>query len=430
MTEGPIGFGGFHESEALEGAVPRGQNSPRRVKYGLYAEQLNGVSFTVPRAHNKRVWMYRIRPSTLIERWRPYAHPTFDLSFTKEPSALDLYGWKPQPIDGAASLDFLDGVVTYGGAGHPAMRRGFAVHIYTATEAMGRKAFVNHDGEMLVLPDTGRIRLTTELGVLEASPGELLIVPRALVFKIDPADDGPIRGYVGEAYARHFELPERGVAGANGLTDARFFRAPHAAFEEDGEPWRLVAKQGGVLRETTRTGSPFDVVGWHGNLAPYVYDLETFSPLGGTLVDHQDPSIFTVLSAPLDQPGENTLDFVTFPERWDPTEHTFRPPYFHRNAATELNGIVTGESRPDDVYSRGGMFLTPTHAPHGVPERTLRAALEGDDSPVKLGLGGRWMQFESTFCMQVSAHAEGAANRDEAFGDVVRDLPVFFDREG
>ncbi|HJL16433.1 MAG TPA: homogentisate 1,2-dioxygenase domain-containing protein [Sandaracinaceae bacterium LLY-WYZ-13_1] len=421
------GFGGFHESEALEGALPRGRNNPRAPAFGLYAEQINGTSFTVPRAHNRRVWAYRIRPSTCIAPWRPLAHPTFHVGYLEARPAIALCGWRPRPIEG--ELDFLDGLATYGGAGDPALRRGFAAHQYVATEDMGRRALTNHDGDLLVLPDTGRLAIRTELGAFEVGPGQLAVIPRALVFKVD-LRDGPARGYVFEAYARHFELPERGVIGANAVTDARDFEAPEASYEEDDEPWALVAKQGGALHATERTGSPFDVVAWHGNLVPYRYDLSSFVPVGAIHRDHPDPSLFTVLSAPLDHPGEHTADLVVFPERWDVTEDTFRPPYFHRNAATELNGIVQGPDA-DRVFARGGLFLTPPHTPHGVPDQAVKRQLEReDDAPVELGVGERWMQLESTFPMQLSRWAREATHLDPAFGEPVRRLSKRFTPPG
>lgn len=419
------GFGGAHESEALEGALPRDRNNPRAPKHGLYAEQINGTSFTVPRHRNRRVWTYRIRPSTCVGPWRGYAHATFNLAYLEARPEIALRGWRPPALEG--DRDFLDGLATYGGAGDPANRRGFAAHQYVATRSMDRRAFVNHDGDLLLLPDTGALRIRTELGALTVKPGELALLPRAITFSVDV--DGPSRGYLFEAYARSFELPERGVIGANAVTDARHFEAPDAAFEEDDEAWEIVAKQGGALHHAEREGTPFDVVAWHGDLAPYRYDLAMFVPVGAIDRDHPDPSLFTVLSAPLDQPGENTADLVVFPERWDVTEDTFRPPYFHKNAATELNGIVTGPDR-DQVFARGGLFLTPPHTPHGVPDGAVaRELARGEDAPKRLGVGERWMQLESTFPMHLSPWAMAAPHRDATFGEAVREIEKRFRRE-
>ncbi|HBQ19379.1 MAG TPA: homogentisate 1,2-dioxygenase [Myxococcales bacterium] len=419
------GFGAMHESEALDGALPHDRNNPRAPKYGLYAEQINGTSFTVPRAKNKRVWTYRIRPSTCVGPWRAYAHPTWNLSYLEARPEIALRGWRPRAIE--AEHDFVDGMATYGGAGDPATRRGFAAHQYAATRSMERRAFVDHDGDLLLLPDTGALHVRTELGHFSLSPGELAILPRAVTFAVDV--EGPSRGYVFEVYARHFELPERGVIGANAVTDARHFEAPVAAFEEDDAPFEIVAKHGGALHHAEREGSPFDVVAWHGNLTPYRYDLEMFVPVGAIDRDHPDPSLFTVLSAPLDHPGENAADFVAFPKRWDVTEETFRPPYFHKNAATELNGILTGPDR-DQVFGRGGLFLTPPHTPHGVPDRAIERELDREgDAPSRLGVGERWMQLESTFAMQLSPWALAAPHRDPAFGEAVRGVKKRFRRE-
>lgn len=422
------GFAAHHESEAIEGALPRDRNNPRRPPLGLYAEQVNGTSFTVPRARNRRAWLYRIRPSTASTPWREYPHATFGLAHLERRPEIELRGWKPRPIPRDEEFDFIEGMATYGGAGDPALRRGFAAHQYVATRSMGRRAFVDTDGDLLLLPDTGRLRIFTELGALTAQPGKVVLLPRALVFKVDLLD-GPARGYVFEAYARGFELPERGPIGANATAEARHFEAPTASYEEDDEPYPVISKHGGVLYETERAGSPFDVVAWHGNLVPYRYDLSMFCPVGTTRFDHPDPSVYTVLSAPLDHPGENTVDLVVFPERWDVTEDTFRPPFFHRNAATELNGIVQGREA-DRVFARGGLFLTPPHAPHGVPDDTVEHALAAADEeanrPAKLGRGERWIQLESTFPMQLSPWALEAPHRDPRFGDRLRGLKKRF----
>jgi len=418
------GFGSFHESEALAGALPRTQNNPQRAPYGLYAEQLNATAFTVPRARNRRVWLYRIRPSTCIGAWRPVSHATFGSHYREAPPGPELLGWRPRPAPGAGG-DFIDGLATYGGAGDPALKRGFAVHQYLADRDMGRRAFYNADGDLLLLPDTARVRLRTELGLLDVGPGELALIPRGLVFSVD-LHARPARGYLFEAYARSFELPERGVVGANSLTDARHFEAPVARYEDDDGPFELLAKVAGRLFASERTGSPFDVVAWHGNLAPLRYDMANFCPVGAVRFDHPDPSIFTVLSAPLDHPGENTADLVVFPERWDVSEHTFRPPYFHRNAVTELNGIVTGPSS-EEVFSRGGLFLTPPFSGHGVSEASVARGEADAGEPMRLGEDARWIQLESTFPMQVSPWALAAAHRDPQFGEPVRALPRRFD---
>ena len=69
------GFGNEFATEALPGALPVGRNSPQKVKYGLYAEQLTGSPFTMPRAQNRRSWLYRILPSVKHPAYAPYKQP-------------------------------------------------------------------------------------------------------------------------------------------------------------------------------------------------------------------------------------------------------------------------------------------------------------------------------------------------------------------
>ena len=230
------------------------------------------------------------------------------------------------------------------------------------------------DGDMMVVPDQGVLDVRTELGWLRVRPGEIAVVPRGLTFSVDV--DGAARGLVMEIYARHFRLPERGPIGANGLADERHFAIPTASWEQRACDFEMIVKAGGELFAAKKTHSPFDVVAWHGSYVPYKYDLSLFNAMGSVTFDHPDPSIFTVLSAALDQPGENLADLVVFPvPRWDVSEHTFRPPFFHRNAATEINAIVKGNARDGDPLSRGGIFITPSFAPHGVRPGAHRGGL-------------------------------------------------------
>ena len=417
------GFGGHFESEAIEGALPRTQNSPRRAPLGLYPEQINGTPFTAPRAKNRRIWVYRIRPTVIDAPWeRVSARTDLSLEHLAEPVQPNLLGWRPLSLDGGGDHDFADGLRTICGAGDPSIGAGLAVHLFTATRSMWRRAFASHDGDLLLAPDTGALRLRTELGSLDVAPGQIAVVPRGIRFAVD-LREAPARGYVFEPYGRSFELPERGVIGANGLADPRHFEHPAAAFEESDEPHRVTAKIGGVLYETTRAGSPFDVVAWHGNLAPYRFDLARFVPVGATRVDHPDPSIYTVLTAPLDRPGESAADFVVFPERWEVAEGTFRPPFYHRNATSEVNGIVRGPTA-DRVFSRGGCFVTPALAAHGVEGETYERTIALDDAeahaPERMGHSSTWIQLETIFPLRVAAWAMDAPTRDRDFGSRTR----------
>jgi homogentisate 1,2-dioxygenase len=403
------GFGNAHASEALVGALPRAQNSPRRPAFGLWAEQLSGTGFVAERHHNRRTWLYRVRPSAERRALRALPHPTLTNDFSG-PVLAALAGFAPRHIpDGAdAATDFVDGLATLGGAGSPALRRGYAVHLYVANRNMEHRAFYDADGDWLLIPQEGALDLATELGRLRVAPGEIAIVPRGVAVSVG-LPDGPARGYVAEVFGPGFALPDRGPVGANGLTDARHFRAPAAWYEDRLDPgFRVTAKLGGALHEATQDHSPFDVVAWHGNHAPYVYDLADFAPMGSTRVDHQDPSIHTVLSAPLDERGAHALDLVVFVPRWDPTEGTFRPPYFHRNVTTEINGVIRDPDEVGGPFAPGCCFLTPSMTPHGVRAAGAEQARSGGDAPQRLASDALWFQLESTLPISLTPWAERA----------------------
>ncbi len=408
----PHGFGAHHQAEALPGAVPPAQNNPRHAPYGLYAEQISGTGFVAPRDENLRTWLYRIRPAAQPRAYAPLAHPTLCSGFD-DVGTINLEAWN-RPDEPAPHTDFVDGLITVGGAGHPALRRGYAVHFYRANADMTDRAFTNADGDLLIVPDHGRLTVLTELGSLDAGPGDVLIIPRGLRFTV-LLHDPSAGGYVAEVFARHFRLPDRGPVGANGLADERHFTGPARFYEDRLAPgYRLTAKMGGAVYETTQDFSPYDVVGWHGNYVPYVYDLERFVPVSNTRVDHTDPSAFTVVSAALDETGAHALDLVVFPPRWDPTEHTFRPPYFHRNVTTEINGIVRspGLSAP---FEAGMLFVTPSMTPHGVLARTVDSHLARDDDdadrPVRTDDRSLWFQFETALPFGLTPWAKTAPER-------------------
>jgi homogentisate 1,2-dioxygenase len=407
--EGGIGFGNTLESEALPGALPRHQNSPRRAPLGLYAEQINGTGFTARRGENQRTWLYRVRPSSQRRAFAPLGHPRFGAGFEGRPPEINLTGFAPLPAP-AEGRDFLDGLVTVAGAGSAALRRGCAVHLYCANRDMDRRAFYDADGDLLLVPQEGALTLLTELGPLEVGPGQIAVVPRGLLFSV--LLHGPLaRGYVAEAFGRHFQLPERGPLGANGLADARHFRAP-AAFHEDrlAPDFRIVAKLGGHLHEASQDHSPFDVVAWHGNHLPWRYDLADFSPVGSGRFDHPDPSVHSVLTAPLDEAGVDSLDLIVFAPRWDVSQGTFRPPYFHRNPISEINGIVRESSPPGSPFQPGCCFITPALTAHGpggkTVERVLALSDEEADRPAPPGHEGLWFQFETALPLSLTPWAQ------------------------
>lgn len=405
---GAGGFGNTLESEAVAGALPRHQNSPRRPPLGLYAEQINGTAFTTRRAENLRTWCYRIRPASQRRAFVPLPHPRFGSGFAGRPPEINLAAWAPLPAPHEPT-DFIDGLVTVAGAGSPELRRGCAVHLYSANLDMDRRAFYDADGDLLLIPEQGALTVLTELGPLEVAPGQIAVLPRGSVFSVLLTD--PVaRGYLGEVFGRHFQLPERGPVGANGLADPRHFRAPAAWYEDKLAPdFRIVAKLGGRLQQASQDHSPFDVVAWHGNYFPCRYDLADFSSVGSVRFDHPDPSIYTVLSAPLDEQGANSLDFIVFAPRWDVALGTFRPPYFHRNPVSEVNGIIRESPPPGSPFQPGCCFLTPSLTAHGPSRRAVERARSLDereaDQPVPPG-DSLWFQFETSLPMSLTPWAE------------------------
>ncbi len=407
------GYGNVHQAEALPGALPKDQNAPRQAPYGLYPEQINAVGFTAPRHQNLHSWLYRIRPSAQQRPFSALEHPTCSNDFGHCAPEPNLVGFRPLPLPADdTALDFVDGLYTVGGAGSPRLRRGFALHVYTANRSMDDRAFCSTDGHLLILPQLGTLTLLTELGTLSVSPGQLAVIPKGIRFSV--LLDASARGYVAEVFGRAFELPERGPIGANGLADARHFVAPSVWHEDRVCPgFRITNKFGGKFYEATQDYSPFDVVAWHGSCVPYVYDTANFSPVSSVRIDHADPSIYTVLSAPLDETGANNLDLVIFPPRWDATQHTFRPPFFHRNATTEFNGVIRGKS--GFPFEPGCYFMTPSMTPHGSVAATVEASLaasdEQADKPEQVAKHSLWFQFETTLPVSLSKHAQKADNR-------------------
>jgi homogentisate 1,2-dioxygenase len=378
------GFGNEQASEALPGALPEGQNAPQRHPRGLYTEQISGTPFTAPRAENRRSWLYRIRPSA--------AHPPFcridngllrSAPFDEAATPPNRLRWDPLPLPDTPT-DFIDGLVTMGGNGDLSMNAGIAVHIYRATRPMERRVFYDADGELLIVPQQGRLLLRTEFGVVETGPGEIAVIPRGVKFLVE-LPDGPARGYVGENYGQLFRLPELGPIGANGLANPRDFLTPAAAFEDRDEAFQVVAKFAGNLWAAEFDHSPLDVVAWHGNYTPYKYDLARFNTLGTVSFDHPDPSIFTVLSSPSEVPGTANCDFVIFPPRWLVAEHTFRPPWFHRNVMSEFMGLVYGAyDAKAEGFVPGGASLHNCMSAHGPDAATFEKASAGELKPQKI----------------------------------------------
>ncbi len=428
------GFGNQHSSEAVPGALPIGRNSPQRAPLGLYAEQLSGTAFTEPRAHNRRSWLYRIRPSA--------AHPGLTRTdngairtapFTESVPDPNRLRWDPLPEPGPGT-DFVAGLWTLGGNGDATQRTGMAVHLYHANASMTDRIFSDADGELLIVPERGELLLHTEFGMLHARPGDVALIPRGVRFRVEllpvaaaGEGSGSARGYVCENYGRPFELPELGPIGANGLANARDFRAPVAAFESEERPVRVVSKFCGNLWEAMYDHSPLDVVAWHGNHLPYVYDLACFNVIGTISYDHPDPSIFTVLTAPSDTPGLAGVDFVVFAPRWLVGEDTFRPPYFHRNVMTEYMGLIEGayDAKTAGGFVPGGGSLHNMMSAHGPDHATYQRASAAALAPQKIDDGLAFM-FETRWPLTLTRQAARADHLQHGYDDVWQGLERHF----
>ena len=378
------GFGGHFESEAVEGALPKGRNSPQRPAFGLYAEQLSGSAFTAPRHENLRSWLYRLRPTA---DHRPFVRyegaKLFAPGTVKEPLAPNRLRWNP-PGDLPSDADFVDGMVTMLANRDPSDLEGVAVHLYRAQRSMESRVFIDADGELLIIPQDGAIELQTELGRIEAGPGDIALIPRGVRFRVRLLD-GEARGYVAENHGLPFRLPDLGPIGANGLANPRDFEVPVASFEDRDEPTEVIQKYLGSLWTTTLDHSPLDVVGWHGNYVPCRYDLNRFNTIGTVSYDHPDPSIFTVLTSPSNVPGRANADFVIFPPRWMVAEDTFRPPWFHRNVMSEAMGLIYGEyDAKAEGFAPGGLSLHNLMSGHGPDVESWKKASEAVLKPAKI----------------------------------------------
>ncbi|NIB41042.1 homogentisate 1,2-dioxygenase [Pseudomaricurvus alkylphenolicus] len=375
------GFGNEHETEALEGALPVGQFSPQKVNYGLYAEQFSSTAFTAPRHQNRRTWTYRIRPSIAMGDFEAIDRGLLRTGpITEVPAPPNVMRWDPLPLPGG-NVDFVDGLTTVAANGDAASQTGIGIHVYTATANMEKRFFYNADGEMLFVPQQGTLLAYTEMGILHVKPGEIMVIPRGVKFRID-LPEGSARGYICENYGAPLELAERGPVGANGYANDRDFQYPTAWFEDVEDNFTLIAKFSGNLFAAALGHSPLDVVAWVGNSAPYKYDLARFNTMNTVSYDHPDPSIFTVLTSQSETEGTANVDFVIFPPRWMVAEGTFRPPYYHRNIMSEFMGLIHGVYDAKEAgFEPGGMSLHNCMTPHGPEAAVFEAASNAELEP-------------------------------------------------
>ena len=420
------GFGNEFASEAVENVLPQGQNSPQKVAHGLYTEQLSGTPFTAPRAANRRTWLYRIRPSVAHKPFAQIAQGKLrSVPFDEVPAPPNQLRWRPIPIP-AKRTDFVDGLITMAGNGNAHTHAGVAIHIYAANVSMTDRFFLNADGEMLIVPQLGRLLLRTEMGILEVEPGEIAVIQRGIRFRVE-LKDKQARGYVCENYGALLRLPDLGPIGANGLANPRDFLSPVAAFEEREGDFRLISKFQGRLWEAAIDHSPLNVVAWHGNYIPYKYNLKNFNCINTVSFDHPDPSIYTVLTAPSEIPGTANLDFVVFPPRWMVAEHTFRPPWFHRNFMNEFMGLIRGGyDAKAEGFVPGGASLHNCMVGHGPDAETFERASNAELKPVYQDNTLAFM-FETRFVCQPTKFALETSELDEQYFECWQKLEKKFD---
>lgn len=377
------GFGNYFATEALPNTLPQGQNNPQQSPRGLYAEQVSGTAFTVARKHNLHSWLYRIYPSVLHENFSLYtaAAQWVSASATLAPANPTQMRWDPLPYPTQA-VDFIDGLTTYACHGDLRVHTGAGALMYAINQSMTTRFFYNADGELLIVPQEGALHIRTELGLLDVAPGEIVVIPRGIKFQVQ-LHDKQARGYVCENYGQAFQLPELGPIGANGLANARDFLSPVAFYEDIDAKFTLISKFQGNFWQANLSHSPFNVVAWHGNYAPYKYDLSLFNTMNTVSFDHPDPSIFTVLTSPTSHAGVANIDFVIFPPRWMVAEKTFRPPYYHRNIMSEFMGLIRGQyDAKESGFVPGGASLHNCMTAHGPDKQAFEQASNAELKPV------------------------------------------------
>jgi len=415
------GFGNHFATEALPGALPEGRNSPQRPAYGLYTEQFSGSAFTAPRHANRRSWLYRIRPAAVHGSFAPLAGGLITNRFDAVTPSPNQLRWRPPPIP-REPTDFIAGLTTLAGNGSPDAHSGCGIYWYVANRSMRERFFYDADGELLIVPQLGGLRLATELGCLEVQPLEVAVIPRGLRFRVE-LTERRARGYVCENFGAPLRLPDLGPIGANGLANPRDFQTPVAWFEDREGDFELVAKFAGDLWSARIDHSPLDVVAWHGNNAPYRYDLRRFNTIGSISYDHPDPSIFLVLQSLSDTTGVDAIDFVIFPPRWLVARDTFRPPWFHRNVASEFMGLIEGVyDAKAQGFAPGGASLHNCMSGHGPDAETWQKATRADTSkPVALTNTMAFM-FETRTLIRPTRYALETPLLESDYAKVWRDL--------
>lgn len=419
------GMGSYWYSEALPQVIVKGQNSPQHVPYGLYAEQLSGSAFTRPRHLNLRSWLYRILPSVVHSTFEKTKHEGFHVARELQSMPVQMR-WDPMK-NPTEKTDFVQGLKTLLFNGSPEQQRGAATLLYSANESMTDSFFYNSDGELLIVPYEGECELFTEFGRLHIAPSDIAVIPRGVRFQVHCLSK-VIKGYICENYGSPFTLPDLGPIGSNGLANPKDFLIPEAAFEERKGDFTLYTKFHNQLWQAKMQHSPLNVVAWHGNYAPYKYSLLHFNTINTVSFDHCDPSIFTVLTSPSALPGIANVDFVIFPERWMVAEHTFRPPYYHRNIMSEFMGLVYGDyDAKAEGFNPGGGSMHNCMSAHGPDAQSALKAMKQTLKPEKIKDTLAFM-FESSLPWIPTSFALDSGLLQKNYQECWEDIPVMFDK--
>ncbi|KAJ3545008.1 hypothetical protein NM208_g501 [Fusarium decemcellulare] len=395
------GFGNYHTSEAVVGAIPKVNNSPKTPPFDLKTEKLSGSAFIGPRSLALHTWVYRVQPSVIHGNHIPFQHDLESGNPTKAKSLTpDAKTWHAFPLQ--ESSNWFDQHLV-GTTGDPAQKTGLSTWVFNISQSMKPKtAFASLDGETLIAPQTGALNITTELGKLLVRANEIVVIPRGLRYRVELVDETPSRGFICELYQGHFRLPELGIMGTSGAAHVRDFQVPVAYFEgqvidKDGSKvatssegkWTIISRLDYKLYACEQNHTPFDVAGWHGTLYPYKYDLAKFDFLANVHFDHKDPSAHTVLTAPAYGKAPNTavVDFIIFAKRHEAALDTHRLPWYHRNTMNEFSFYIWAGPQSTDgseVVPFPGIFSAGAVTAHGAEEDEYRWMQQQDGTTAVL----------------------------------------------
>jgi len=418
------GFGNYFQSEAIPDVLLKGRNSPQKVPYGLYAEQISGTAFTMPRGLNLHSWFYRTQPSVVHDEFQLVSHPHFSEPTPSRPTPPTQMRWDPRPYP-LKPEHFVESWTTIAVSQQCHPSSGAAIHLYAATKEMQQCYFYNADGDLLVVLQEGALHIKTEYGAIFAEPGEIIVIPRGIKFQV-LLPHQKARGYICENFGLPFRLPELGILGANALANPKDFEVPVAAYETLKGPMILLVKFNNRLWSANIDHSPLNVVAWQGNYVPYKYDLKYFNTMNTVSFDHPDPSIFTVLTSPSSIAGTANVDFVIFPPRWMVANDTFRLPYYHRNIMNEYMGLIYGVyDAKENGFKPGGASCHNSMSAHGPDAAGFLKASESILEPEYYDNTLAFM-FESQQIWQLTPYALEAPFRQKQYLECWQGLKTRF----